>query len=401
MHTSVLVMISPIRLPTPDIPHVPPGSGQTQFPPRRRANPSHTVTSPQSFPQFSDKLGTKTKECENRISPMMVFVCAECGINLTRPLARVALPVQAYHDCGHEFVGALMEPGTYATASQESRDWSFWAKITLFPGDIRNTRFIVEHCDGYCIGIDGWHGPNLACESCGSPVGARVDHCGHWQLTALLPEAVVGIDDGSPDPVIDWLDLLRHPEQLQLPPVEGHGWWNEIWLAAFGAALAQLLLVSGGARIQVPDGLLAQLLRRSLNRLLPAGQAVPQYDPPLTLALGGPQFEAPDANILLVPQHPQTGRLWPVSRPQLAVGLPLPVWAYLAFHHEHHQVPGSGTLTVEINRDEPLPPHPAGLFSPAPGPFVQTFKPLLEARNEPWLHAIYHRISNRCHYLEL
>ncbi|WP_214323912.1 hypothetical protein [Nonomuraea sediminis] len=45
---------------------------------------------------------------------MTVFACAGCGAVLTVPLSRVVLPVHAHGRYGHDLLGVLMEPGTYA-----------------------------------------------------------------------------------------------------------------------------------------------------------------------------------------------------------------------------------------------------------------------------------------------
>jgi hypothetical protein len=51
---------------------------------------------------------------------MAVFGCARCGAVLTAPVSRVALPVHAHLRYGHQFLPALMEPGTYAVNPEPS-----------------------------------------------------------------------------------------------------------------------------------------------------------------------------------------------------------------------------------------------------------------------------------------
>lgn len=57
---------------------------------------------------------------------------------------------------------------------------------------------ILEKCEGYCRGVDGRAGPNLACAGCGRAVATRIDDCGSWQTVWLEPDAVVRGSSGLP-----------------------------------------------------------------------------------------------------------------------------------------------------------------------------------------------------------
>ncbi|GAA3472353.1 hypothetical protein GCM10018965_069060 [Nonomuraea roseola] len=63
--------------------------------------------------------------------------------------------------------------------------------VAVAPGDVRGTVLILERCDGYCCGLDGKDGPNLACVAAcdlrpreGQPIQSRAlavgrHHCWH------------------------------------------------------------------------------------------------------------------------------------------------------------------------------------------------------------------------------
>ncbi|MDX3111118.1 hypothetical protein [Nonomuraea angiospora] len=70
-------------------------------------------------------------------------------------------------------------------------------------------------------------------------------------------------------------------------------------------ALAHLLVVSGGKRVSVPEGLVAEAFRRAIDGLLSAGP------PERRLVLAGLGLSAAITSIALVPRHPQTGEVWP------------------------------------------------------------------------------------------
>lgn len=283
---------------------------------------------------------------------MIVFVCAGCGAELTAPLSQVALPAHAHQKYGNGVqLPVLMEPGTFAVESESESwrpSWPSWEKgapdaadgpsihasadgllsgdaadsSVIAPGDTRGTVLIPEKSGGYCCGLDGADGPNMACEVCGLPVASRIDDCSLWQAVWLAPNAVRrhAIGDTSPAP-LPWADLTTGA--MGTPPYEPitswggrhfglyHWWsWSPRWEAAAGRGLAHLLAASGGRPVSVPHGLTAEVFQRALDALLSAD------GPPLHAALAGPHLPAPDtdADLLLVPEHPQTGR--PGPRPE-------------------------------------------------------------------------------------
>ncbi|MEU8612673.1 hypothetical protein AB0C29_32250, partial [Actinoplanes sp. NPDC048791] len=216
-----------------------------------------------------------------------MFACAGCGAVLTVPVSRVALPVHAEQRYGHDLLGPLMEPGTYAVNPEPSalRPGSPRGAVVIAPGDVRGTVFIPGRSEGYCYGLDGRDGPNLACERCGREVATRIDDCSYWQAVWLHPPAVhrlAGADD--PQPVTSWEALPA--QRPALPPIDPDGWWNPIWAAAVAAALAHLLARSDGTPVLVPDGPVAEVFRRSIETLLPPGT------PARSLAAAGPGLPA-------------------------------------------------------------------------------------------------------------
>ncbi|MEU9021894.1 hypothetical protein [Actinomadura sp. NPDC048394] len=389
---------------------------------------------------------------------MTVFACAGCGAVLTAPLSQVALPVHAHQSYGHAMLPALMEPGTYAVDPHPSGPpWRPWGEITtaeaeaqgwyapvhavscgprgaivIAPGDVRGTVLLPDRCDGYCMGLDGRDGPNLACTHCGRAVATRIDDCSLWQAVRLDPRAVRPLP-GEPDdrPVLDWDDLQR--DRPGTPPIERPGRWNPIWEAAAGAALAHLLAASDGAPITVPDGLIADVFGRALDALLPAGP------PAKSVALGGPGLAAAAADILVVPVHPQTGKTWHPPReaaeasggqasggeaaggeasggqasggellareasarmvlgsgtPGRTVPLAADVWMRMAFPHEWEPAAVVGGVPEVVWRDDPPPLLPIGPFRPDSEVFLSTLVRLPEVRC-PWLRSIYDRVRQR------
>ncbi|MER7462588.1 hypothetical protein [Streptomyces sp. NPDC097981] len=344
-----------------------------------------------------------------------VFACAGCGAELTAPVSRIALPVRAHQHYGHEMLPALMEPGTYAVDPEPSGPpWRPWDEvgpdeaaargvfapvaflpcgapgaIVVAPGDTRNTVLIPERCDGYCLGLDGRDGPNLACAHCARPVATRIDDCSLWQAVRLHPTAVRRLPADGPDRTADWEDLLR--ERRTTPPIEPPGCWSPQWEAAVAVALAHLLAASGGTRVHLPGGLVATAFGRVLDALLPPGPAAK------TLALAGPGLPDPEPapDIVLVPRHPQTGLAW--QSPAGAAGtvpLAADVWMHMAFHNDRLHVPASGGLPDGVLRDDPLPMHPwGGVFRPDPRVFRYTLARLPAVRL-PWLRAIHDRLSS-------
>ncbi|GAA2391591.1 hypothetical protein GCM10010420_14750 [Streptomyces glaucosporus] len=346
-----------------------------------------------------------------------VFACSRCGTVLTAPVSKVALPVHAHHGYGHELLPPLMEPGTYAIDPEPSGPpWRPWSEIApeeaeargvfapvhalsfgapgaivVAPGDVRGTVVIPERCDGYCTGLDGRDGPNLACARCGRPVATRIDDCSLWQAVWLVPDAVRRLPTGGPAPrTADWEALAEEYEGT--PPIEPPGRWSPLWEAAVGEALAHLLAASGGAPVAVPGGLAADTFGRALDALLPPGPAA------RGAVLAGPGLPAsgPAADIVLVPRHPRTGEAW---RPPGGTGSPpaVPlaayVWVHLAFQHERSLLPVTGRLPDGVLRDDPLPMHPWGPFRPDSGVFLATLARLPAVRR-PWLRRIHDRVTS-------
>ncbi|HEV7931671.1 MAG TPA: hypothetical protein VGP70_05040 [Actinomadura sp.] len=343
---------------------------------------------------------------------MAVFTCAGCGAVLTAPVSQVTLPVHAGQRYGHELLPALMEPGTYAVNPEPSGPpWRLWAEVgadeaeargvyapvyslsygppgavVIAPGDVRGTVLIPERCDGYCMGLDGRDGPNLACAECGRAVATRVDDCSYWQAVWLNPRAVCPLTgDGPARRVFGW-EALRE-ERPGTPPVGPSGAWSPLWTAAVAVALARLLAVSAGTRVVVPDGPVAATFGWALDTLLPPGP------PAKDLVLAGPGLSATTTDIALVPQHPQTGETWP-SGAGTVVPLAAGVWIHLAFDHDRRPVPGAGGIPDGVRRDDPPPLLPSRPFRPDRDVFLSTLARLPEVR-EPWLRAIYDHVEAR------
>ncbi|MBQ0887148.1 hypothetical protein KBZ94_19770 [Streptomyces sp. RM72] len=359
---------------------------------------------------------------------VIVFVCAGCGAELTAPLSQVALPAHAHQTYGNGVqLPVLMEPGTFAVES-ESESWGpSWPSrekgapdaadvisthasadgllpgdvtdsFVIAPGDTRGTVLIPEKSSGHCCGLDGADGPNMACEACGLPVASRIDDCSLWQAVWLAPNAVHRQAVGDPGPTpLPWADATA--TAVGTPPYEPitswggpgfglyHWWsWSPRWEAAAGRALAHLLAASGGRSVSVPHGLTADVFQRALDALLSTD------GPTLHAALAGPDLPAPDtdADLLLVPEHPQTGETWAPARDTSAylVPLPLGVWLWLAFPEPHLPAdPPPQVLPVELLRDDPPSPRPGHLFRIDAGVFRHTLLRLPTAC-DPWLREV-------------
>lgn len=109
--------------------------------------------------------------------------------------------------------------------------------IVMSPGDARGTRLIPEKGGGYCCGLDGADGPNMACEACGLPVASRIDDCSLWQTVWLAPNAVrrLPVDDADADAApLSWGELTA--EWRGMLPFEPIATWgsglgrNHWWL---------------------------------------------------------------------------------------------------------------------------------------------------------------------------
>lgn len=357
---------------------------------------------------------------------MFVFVCSRCAAELTTPLSQVSLPVHARQVYGNGAqMPVLMESGTFAVDPDPSGPpWRPWGDVepveaeargiyaplhsvpygapgavVIAPGDIRGTRLIPEKGGGSCCGLDGSEGPNMACQTCNLAVASRIDDCSRWQAVWLAPDAVrrLHIDAPEAEP-LSWEALLA--ERRSTPPLEPigrwgsspgsiHYWywaWSPQWEAAAGHALAHLLAASERRPVKVQSGLIAEVFQRTLDVLLPVGP------PERHAVLAGPGQSAPDASadILLVPVHPQTGRIWtPVgpAAPDYLVPLPLGVWLWMALPQPYLPAPASGRIPDDVLRDEPLPPRPNYLFRADWETFRQTLVRLPAVRS-PWLRAI-------------
>ncbi|MER5888756.1 hypothetical protein ABT160_33440 [Streptomyces sp. NPDC001941] len=251
--------------------------------------------------------------------------------------------------------------------------------ILLAPGDLRGTRLILERAGGYCRGIDGRDGPNLACQGCDLPVGSRMDDCGCWQLVRLLPQAVVRLPGPPERPVMDWAELLG----------TGALWHrlSEYGDIPVGVALARVVAAAGGAPVEVALGPLAELFGRALGVLLPAGDGAGEGTKRLDLA--GPGFGEPAADLVVVPVHPQTGDPWQPSAGAEPVPMDAALWAELAFPPHRTRLPVVGGLPPGVERDDPLPPH-GYPWQPSVGAFRYTLAGMPAVR-EPWLRALYDR----------
>ncbi|WP_371573099.1 hypothetical protein [Streptomyces sp. NBC_01314] len=360
---------------------------------------------------------------------MFVFVCAGCGARLTAPLFQVALPVHAHQKYGNGLqLPVLMESGTYAVEPEPwGPPWRRWEEIdpdeaaargihapvfalsdaepgavVIAPGDTRGTVLIPEKGGGYCCGLDGADGPNMACEACGLPVASRIDDCSLWQAVWLAPNAVRRrrVDAVGAAP-LSWAELTA--EAKGTPPFEpitrwgspsgpNQWWsWSPQWEAAAGRALAHLLVASEGRPVTVPGGLITEMFQRALDALLPAGP------PARGAVLAGPGLPAPerDADILLVPVHPRTGETWaPVDPVASAYPVPLPfgVWLWLAFSQPHLPVPASGVMPDGVLRDDPPAPRPRYLFRVDREVFQHTLVRLSAVRS-PWLRDILANVT--------
>ncbi|MFB7470435.1 hypothetical protein [Kitasatospora sp. NPDC056184] len=314
----------------------------------------------------------------------------------------MALPIHLADTHWERLHPPLLESGTYAVdPAPYGPPWRQWDRVgvgeaedrglfapfgavsdgpagtvLLAPGDMRGTRLILERADGYCMGIDGRAGPNLACSGCDLPVGTRMDDCGCWQVVRLVPQAVVRLPGPPERPVTGWGELLatgalwhRLGEYRDIPA---------------GVALAHLVVASGGAPVEAAPGPVAELLGRALGALLPSGEGAKRLD------LAGPGYGESAGDLVLVPVHPQTGAVWQPCTGAVPVPVDAALWAELAFPPHRTRLPTVGGLPAGVERDDPLPPYPRLPFQPSTGAFRYTLARMPAVR-EPWLRAIYGR----------
>jgi hypothetical protein len=340
---------------------------------------------------------------------MTVFGCRSCNAALTVPVSRVALPVHADQKYGNGpgSLAPALEPGTFAVDPLPSGSpWRRWAeleageaealgwyaprfgistgpvgRVLIAPGDVRGA--VIDPAlvgDSACCGLDGGE-PNMVCVTCGTPVAIRIDDCGLRQAIWLDPLTTGVIEDGpGPHPVLDWADLID--QRPGIPPSEPGGGWHPMWAAAAASALAHLLAASGGDPILIPDHQVAEILRPTLDRLVgPVGTG-----PERTLVLAGPGLPEADGDFALIPEHPQTGELWPVAPPVQPVPLAWDAWRHVAFHR----------ASKPVGRSVPIPPEalpalvPGYRFEPDGQIFLSVLARLPEVR-QPRLRAIYDR----------
>ncbi|MEV7864671.1 hypothetical protein AB0P17_00870 [Streptomyces sp. NPDC088124] len=365
---------------------------------------------------------------------MFVFVCAGCGGRLTVPLSQVALPAHAHQKYGNGIqLPVLMESGTFAVDPEPwGPPWRGWEEIrpdeaaargvyapvyalsdgapgaiVIAPGDASGTMLIPgNRGGGYCCGLDGADGPNVACAQCYLPVASRIDDCSLWQALWLTPNAVRRLPvDGADAAPLSWSELMAEGKGTPLfEPIATWGrtaaghwsnyWWSwsPQWEAAAGRALAHLLAASEGHPVMVPGGLVGQVFQRALDALLPAGPRA------RCAVLAGPGLPASseDTSILLVPSHPQTGETWaPADPAPYLVPLPFGVWLWLAFPGPELPVPASGTLPAGTLRDDfdPPAPRPGRLFRADPEVLRHTLVRLPAVRS-PWLREILENLTH-------
>lgn len=401
--------------------------------------PVNTAAGVSLSPRIKKSLEGPQRSCDDASSfpgggYLFVFVCAGCGAELTIPLSPVALPVHAHQTYGNGIqLPVLMESGTFAVEPEPwGPPWRRWEEIdpaeaaargiyaplyalsdsapgavVIAPGDTRGTVLVAREAGGYCCGLGRGDGLNMACEACGLPVASRIDDCSLWQAVWLAPDAVhrLPVDGAASDAaVLSWAEILKQGSAT--PPMEpvsrwgsplglNHWWsWSPQWEAAAGLALAHLLAASDGRSVTVPPGLITEIFQRALDTLLPG------YQPARRAVLAGPGLPAsdPDADMILVPTHPQTGELWSPADPITSVHLiPLPfgIWMWMAFPRPHLHLPTSGGMPDGVLRDDPPPPRPDRLFRADPGTFRHTLVRLPPVRS-PWLREI---LDNLTHHM--
>jgi hypothetical protein len=340
---------------------------------------------------------------------MTVFGCRICGTVLTVPVSRVVLPVWANQRYGNG-PGSLrpaLDPGTFAVDPLPSGSpWRRWAEldageaealgwyaprfsisagpagqVLLTPGDVRGAVIDPALVGGSaCCGLDGGE-PNMVCVTCGAPVAIRIDDCGLRQATWLSPLTTHILEDGpGPHPILDWMDLID--QRPAIPPSQPDGTWHPMWKAAAASALAHMLAASEGFPVVIPDHQVAEVFRPALDHLVGAGSPGQER----TLVLAGPGIPDAAGDLALVPQHPQTGELWPVTLPMKLVPLAWDAWRHLAFH----RAPKPVVRSVPIPPDALPPLLPGHRFEPDRQIFLDVLARLPQVK-QPRLRAVYDR----------
>lgn len=340
---------------------------------------------------------------------MTVFGCRVCAATLTVPVSRVALPVHADQKYGNGpgSLAPALAPGTFAVDPLPSGSpWRRWAEleageaealgwyaprfsistgpvgqVLLGPGDVCGAVIASALVgDSGCCGLGGGE-PNMVCVTCGTPVAIRIDDCGLRQAIWLDPLTIRVIEDGpGPHPVLGWGDLID--QRPGVPPSEPGGGWHPMWAAAAASALAHLLAASGGEPVVISDRQVAEVFGPTLDRLVGRGSTGPEC----TLVLAGPGLPDADGDFALVPEHPQTGELWPVAPPVKPVPLAWDAWRHLAFYR----------APKPVGRSVPIPPEalpallPGHRFEPDGQIFLSVLARLPEV-GQPRLRAIYDR----------
>ncbi len=130
------------------------------------------------------------------------------------------------------------------------------------------------------------------------------------------------------------------------------------------------------------------MFQRAFDTLLPAGRAT------RSAVLAGPGQSArdADADILLVPSHPQTGKAWTPATPAYFVPLPFGVWLGLVFPEPQLPVPASGPIPDGVLRDDPSTPSVHDLFRIDWAVFQRTLA-RLPAVHTPWLREIAENLT--------
>jgi hypothetical protein len=262
---------------------------------------------------------------------MVVFECAACGAALTVPLAaRIDRSDHLRCHVANQWMPSLLPPGCYAVGPD---------RVLVAPGDVRGLSWIEGRLDGCCCGLDAYGDPNLAC-ACGHPVAGRIDDCYLWQVV-WLDRAAVRVA-GEPDPVAAW-DAF---DWESVPLTDADDEWRARVEVSAGFAIGRVLDAADGAPVTVPDGPLADAFRRTLDEMRPPGPSA------VTLGLAGPGVTA-EADVLLVPRHPQTGEAWPAAGNVVPTSAEL--WVWLARADEQPVLPRTGGQWAAYLDDDPLP----------------------------------------------